>query len=255
MEKLLKKINETFDNCMSNSTDETKLQLRILKNNINTLFTEYMGSVSAATVNAYKDKVDEEVVTPKVEISNEFNLEQTVSETIAYEPSVTAMTTSSIVMEEAPSVAVPEVVEPTIPVIPTPPIIEKDSPVNESVKHNILIVDDSSIVRNYLEKVFSEDYNVFMAVDGKDAIDKIGNDDFIKDISLILLDLMMPNIDGFGVLEYITGRQLSIPVMIISGDNSKETINRAFQYNVVDVIEKPFDAQKIKNKITRFISL
>ena len=91
MEKLLKKINETFDNCMSNSTDETKLQLRILKNNINTLFTEYMGSV-----NAYKDKVDEEVVTPKVEISNEFNLEQTVSETIAYEPSVTLEVSQSV---------------------------------------------------------------------------------------------------------------------------------------------------------------
>ena len=94
-----------------------------------------------------------------------------------------------------------------------------------------------------------------MAVDGKDAIDKMSDDEFIKKISLIILDLMMPNIDGFGVLEYISGRQLNVPIMIISGDNSKETINRAFQYNVVDVIEKPFDAQKIKDKMDRFINL
>lgn len=184
MEELLQKINEMFDSCIANSNEETQLQLRILRNNINTLISEHQGSE---------------------------------------------------------------------PVAPQEPTIEVTNPDNG--KKNILIVDDSNIVRNYLEKVFVDDYNVKLAEDGKIAIDLFNDENvnFTNGISLILLDIMMPNIDGFGVLEHLKAKNINIPVIIISGDNTKETINRAFEYNVVDVIEKPFDAKKIKEKIARYI--
>lgn len=260
MNELLNRINETFDNCMANSNDDTKLQLRILKNNINALFNEYSENsfqVSTPINNEIEQELIENDFEPNdVEFEPEFEVEEpliessVVEEPIKINEPVMPIPEPINYNDSIPSIPVPEPV-PMVTVQPT--MQEAFSPVDD--KHNILIVDDSSIVRNYLERVFSDSYNVHMAVDGKDAIDKISDDEFIKKISLIILDLMMPNIDGFGVLEYISGRQLNVPIMIISGDNSKETINRAFQYNVVDVIEKPFDAQKIKDKMDRFINL
>lgn len=260
MNELLSRINETFDNCMANSNDDTKLQLRILKNNINALFNEYSENsfqVSTPINNEIEQELIENDFEPNdVEFEPEFEVEEpfiessVVEEPIKINEPVMTIPEPINYNDSIPSIPMPEPV-PMVTVQPT--MQEAFSPVDD--KHSILIVDDSSIVRNYLERVFSDSYNVHMAVDGKDAIDKISDDEFIKKISLIILDLMMPNIDGFGVLEYISGRQLNVPIMIISGDNSKETINRAFQYNVVDVIEKPFDAQKIKDKMDRFINL
>ena len=260
MNELLSRINETFDNCMANSNDDTKLQLRILKNNINALFNEYSENsfqVSTPINNEIEQELIENDFEPNdVEFEPEFEVEEpfiessVVEEPIKINEPVMTIPEPINSNDSIPSIPMPEPV-PMVTVQPT--MQEAFSPVDD--KHSILIVDDSSIVRNYLERVFSDSYNVHMAVDGKDAIDKISDDEFIKKISLIILDLMMPNIDGFGVLEYISGRQLNVPIMIISGDNSKETINRAFQYNVVDVIEKPFDAQKIKDKMDRFINL
>ena len=260
MNELLSRINETFDNCMANSNDDTKLQLRILKNNINALFNEYSENsfqVSTPINNEIEQEIIENDFEPNdVEFDPEFEVEEpfiessVVEEPIKINEPVMTIPEPINYNDSIPSIPMPEPV-PMVTVQPT--MQEAFSPVDD--KHSILIVDDSSIVRNYLERVFSDSYNVHMAVDGKDAIDKISDDEFIKKISLIILDLMMPNIDGFGVLEYISGRQLNVPIMIISGDNSKETINRAFQYNVVDVIEKPFDAQKIKDKMDRFINL
>ena len=260
MNELLSKINETFDNCMANSNDDTKLQLRILKNNINALFNEYSENsfqVSTPINNEIEQELIENDFEPNdVEFEPEFEVEEpfiessVVEEPIKINEPVMPIPEPINYNDSIPSISMPE----TVPMVTVQPTMQEAfSPVDD--KHSILIVDDSSIVRNYLERVFSDSYNVHMAVDGKDAIDKIGDDEFIKKISLIILDLIMPNIDGFGVLEYISGRQLNVPIMIISGDNSKETINRAFQYNVVDVIEKPFDAQKIKDKMDRFINL
>ena len=65
---------------------------------------------------------------------------------------------------------------------------------------------------------------------------------------------MMPGIDGFGVLEFIKSNGISIPVIIISGDTTKETIDRAFTYNVVDMIEKPFSDKVIVDKIDRILA-
>ena len=123
--------------------------------------------------------------------------------------------------------------------------------VEESVsdKKNILIVDDSSIIRNYLQKAVANKYDVTPVSGGADAINIIPT----KKIDLILLDLMMPGIDGFGVLDYLKQNNVTIPVVIISGDTTKETIDRAFTYNVVDMIEKPFSEKVIMDKINRIL--
>lgn len=194
MEELLRKINETFDNCITNSNDDTTIQLRIIKGNINTLFNDYAGKT---------------VDTPPIQ-------QQYIENTIEN-------TNSNVI-----------------------------STINDSNK-KILIIDDSSIVRNYLQKIFSDKYQIDTAIDGQDAINQLNQMDNIDNLSLILLDLMMPNIDGFGVLEYINGRNIKTPIIIISGDNTKETVNKAFTYSVADMIEKPFDAKTIQNKIERIL--
>lgn len=178
MKELLDRINDTFNKSLVNSSEETQLQIKILKNNINALFAEY------------ENKPVEQLET-----------------------------------EETP-----------------------DSLDSANMK-SILIIDDSSIIRNYLERIFISNYNVKMAVDGTDGIEKIQDD---PNINIILLDLVMPKADGFVVLDYLEKNKRDIPVIIISGDTSKESINKAFEYNVVDVIKKPFDVDIIKEKIDRY---
>lgn len=124
---------------------------------------------------------------------------------------------------------------------------ETNEPV--SSKKNILIVDDSSIIRNYLQKAVADKYDVTPVSGGADAIEVIPT----KKIDLILLDLMMPGIDGFGVLDYLKQNNVTTPVVIISGDTTKETIDRAFTYSVVDMIEKPFSEKVIMDKINRIL--
>jgi len=121
----------------------------------------------------------------------------------------------------------------------------------------ILVVDDSNIIRNFVKRIFSEKYNVGTAKDGEEAINIIKanqNNDFIE---AILLDLNMPKVDGFAVLEFMRENNLlkKMPVSIISGDSSKETIDRAFTYEIVDMIEKPFNDQSIKMVVEKTLFL
>ncbi|MBO6145390.1 MAG: response regulator [Bacilli bacterium] len=119
----------------------------------------------------------------------------------------------------------------------------------------ILVVDDSNITRNLIEKVYKDQYKILMAANGREAIDIV---DTMPEGSIvaILLDLNMPGVDGFAVLDYFKEKGLfeKIPVSIITGDSSKATINKVFSYNVVDVLIKPFstfDIEKIVSKMVR----
>ena len=114
--------------------------------------------------------------------------------------------------------------------------------------NTILVVDDSNIVRNFVKKIFSNEYNVGEAKDGNETIKILEANKDNNYIQAMLLDLNMPKIDGFGVLEYMRDHDYleKIPVSIISGDSSKETIKKAFTYDIVDMLEKPFNNQSIK---------
>ncbi|MBQ6134727.1 MAG: response regulator [Bacilli bacterium] len=112
----------------------------------------------------------------------------------------------------------------------------------------ILVVDDSNIVCNFVKKVFQDQYFVCACKNGEEALRVIQanvDNDFIE---TILLDLNMPKINGFAVLEFMRSNDLlhKMPVSIISGDSSKETIERAFTYDIVDMLEKPFSEASVK---------
>lgn len=120
-------------------------------------------------------------------------------------------------------------------------------------KKTILVVDDSNIIRNFVKRIFSDRYNVGTAENGEEAINIIKanmNNDFIE---TILLDLNMPKVDGFAVLDFMRENNLlnKMPVSIISGDSSKETIDRAYTYQIVDMLEKPFNDQSVKMVIEK----
>lgn len=117
----------------------------------------------------------------------------------------------------------------------------------------ILVVDDSDIIGNFVNKIFSDTYEVIHAKDGKEAIDALGlrSDNVVA----MLLDLNMPNVDGFAVLEYLNDNNLfvKIPVSIITGDDSKDTINRTFSYPITDVLQKPFNERDVKSVIDKML--
>ena len=121
-------------------------------------------------------------------------------------------------------------------------------------EQKILVVDDSNIVSNFIKKIFNNTFDVIIANDGKEALDIVSNNVDGKIVGM-LLDLNMPNVDGFEVLDYFKNHDLfkHVPVSIITGDSSKEVIDRAFTYPIVDMLQKPFNEVNIKNIVEKTI--
>jgi CheY-like chemotaxis protein len=130
--------------------------------------------------------------------------------------------------------------------------IEETVPVSDKT---ILVVDDSNVIRNFIQKIFDGKYSVRLASDGEEAIGLIANTPHDK-IVCVFLDLNMPNVDGFAVLDYFKNSNLfnTIPVSIITGVNDKESIDRAFSYPIVDMIQKPFNEIMIKNVVEKTVA-
>ena len=112
------------------------------------------------------------------------------------------------------------------------------------------------MIRNIISKALIDEYNVVEASDGRSAIEEVRK---YKDNNLlcVLLDLKMPRYDGFVLLEYFKNYNLEgkIPVFIISGDDTKDTVERAFTYNVVDMLSKPFSPDSVKAAVEKAINL
>ncbi len=107
----------------------------------------------------------------------------------------------------------------------------------------ILAVDDSEIILNFIEHSLKGKYPVTKAKDGNSAISILRD----NDIYAILLDLNMPGGNGFEVLSYLKENDLitKIPVIIITGDDNKEVIEKAFSYPILDVLNKPFTIENM----------
>lgn len=118
----------------------------------------------------------------------------------------------------------------------------------------ILVVDDSDMIRNFISKIFDDTFSVIMAHDGKEAID-IVTSEIDNKIKGILLDLNMPNVDGFAVLDYFKANGLfnKYPVSIITGADDKESINRAFNYPIIDMLQKPFNERDVKRVVEKTV--
>ena len=135
--------------------------------------------------------------------------------------------------------------------------------VSARVDEVLLIIDDDAITRNMIKKIFVDEYKIVMASNGKEALEYLesnsnkGVTESSDNVLGIFLDLTMPVMDGFSVLEYLSkNNYLSrIPVIIISGDYEKETKAKVYNYGVADMLEKPFDFQVVKHRIGNFINL
>lgn len=122
-------------------------------------------------------------------------------------------------------------------------------------KPRILIVDDSEFNRAILKEILEETYEIIEADGGNEALHKI--DEYGMKISLVLLDIIMPEKDGFEVLKYMEEERLisDIPVIIISSGDSANYIRRAYEMGVSDYINRPFDANIVYQRVSNTVKL
>ena len=122
-------------------------------------------------------------------------------------------------------------------------------------KPRILIVDYSEFNRAILKEILEETYEIIEADGGKEALHKI--DEYGMEISLVLLDIIMPEKDGFEVLKYMEEERLisDIPVIIISSEDSANYIRRAYEMGVSDYINRPFDANIVYQRVSNTVKL
>lgn len=122
-------------------------------------------------------------------------------------------------------------------------------------RNTVLIVDDEEINRSILCQMFQRKYTVLEAENGQQALELITEKE--DSIAVVLLDIMMPGIDGFGVMEEMRRRGLLgiIPVVLITGDSSLESAKRAYDSGTSDIIKKPFDPSIVDRRVENIIEL
>lgn len=123
------------------------------------------------------------------------------------------------------------------------------------VKRKVLIVEDNEINRGILKVTLEDDYDVLEAVNGEEGLNILSQ--YYKDISLILLDVVMPVCDGFEFLSRQKSDSLlaSIPVIVTTGNNSQEDELKCLSLGAVDFITKPYNALIVKSRIDSVIKL
>lgn len=122
-------------------------------------------------------------------------------------------------------------------------------------KQKILIADDSEMNRELLAAILEEEYDIIQVNDGVQAVDCLQRQ--AEEISLLLLDIVMPHMDGFEVLSYMNKEHWidAIPVVIISSENSPIYIKRGYDLGATDFIGKPFDANMVLRRSVNAILL
>lgn len=131
-------------------------------------------------------------------------------------------------------------------------VFQEDS---EKIRQQILIVDDSELNREILSEMLHTDFRILEAADGAQALEMLQQQG--TGISLVLLDIIMPVLDGFGVLSYMAREHIieDIPVIMISSDDSEKNIRRAYELGVSDYISRPFDAKVVYQRVFNTIKL
>ena len=124
---------------------------------------------------------------------------------------------------------------------------------NERVK--ILIVDDDAMNRVVLSDLLSDEYDIIEAKDGDEAIEIL--EKMAKEITLVLLDMVMPGKDGLEVLEIMNEKEWikGTPVVMISAETSSPHVEKAFELGVTDFIYRPFDQMVVQNRVRNTIGL
>lgn len=134
---------------------------------------------------------------------------------------------------------------------------DKKMPDDEKTKNKprIMIVDDSEFNREILSEILQEDYEIVEAESGREALHKLG--EYGLGISLVLLDIIMPEMDGFEVLKHMTEEDWisNVPVIMISSEDSENYIRRAYEMGVTDYINRPFDANIVYQRVSNTVKL
>ena len=138
-------------------------------------------------------------------------------------------------------------------------ITEKDGDIAnkeiDEIKQQVLIVDDSKINREILTEMLNDDFRIIEATDGVEGIEKI--EQYGTGIAIVLLDIVMPNMDGYGVLNYMNKNHWieDIPVIMISGEDSENCVRKAYELGVSDYISRPFDMKIVYQRVVNTIKL
>ena len=122
-------------------------------------------------------------------------------------------------------------------------------------KQKILIVDDSELNRAILADMLDDEYEIIEAENGLQGVGLLQQQGV--EISLVLLDIVMPQMDGFGVLEVMAQNRWieDIPVIMISAETGSSHIERAYELGVTDFISRPFDALIVHRRVVNTIML
>ena len=122
-------------------------------------------------------------------------------------------------------------------------------------KYKILIVDDSEMNREILSSILGDEFDILEAADGKECISVIRK--YGRDIALVLLDIVMPEMDGFEVLEFMNKYEWidDIPVIMISSEDSAASVKKAYEMGVSDYINRPFDVEVVHRRVFNTIKL
>lgn len=136
-------------------------------------------------------------------------------------------------------------------------VVTESSPVEntESGKENILVVDDSALNRQLLREMLEEDFTILESANGSECIEQLSLHG--GEIALVLLDMIMPVMDGLQVLEEMNRQGLMdrIPVIVITADGSEDHVRLAYDMGVVDYIERPFDIKVVRQRTMNTVKL
>ena len=134
-------------------------------------------------------------------------------------------------------------------------MLQEDAPGRREEKPQILIVDDSEMNRAILSEILCGDYRILEAADGEECLKKMQQ--YMGDIALVLLDLMMPKMNGFEVLDFMNRNHAieDLPVIMISGEDSEASVRRAYEMGVSDYVARPFDARVVYCRVFNTIKL
>ena len=116
-------------------------------------------------------------------------------------------------------------------------------------RDTILIFEDNSIDRAILVELFRSEYKIFEAENGKEGLDLLKNN--LPSIAIVLLDNIMPVMDGFAVLEYLKEKNIltKIPFIMITGESSAEMERKGYEYGIISYVKKPYHPEVVKQVV------
>ena len=124
----------------------------------------------------------------------------------------------------------------------------------EKIDRQLLVVDDSNVISNFITRIFNSSLDLFIAKDGSEAIDTLSN--LYEKIDGMLLDLNMPNVNGYEVLKFMKTNNLFkyVKVAIITGNDSQSVLEEVKDYPIVAILEKPFNEKNVRKVVEMLIN-